>query len=88
MVCSRCGFESPALKTCKWRGSDWPRFVVCDPCYEPISGESWIVPGWLAVWGVCVSCRRWRSVRDLASPKPGGKGDAPGGICPGCSDEG
>ncbi len=72
------------MKTLRWRGKTHPRFVLCDGCYEPIWESVWVIPGWLAVWGVCVSCRSWESVRDLSSPKPGGKGDAPGGLCPDC----
>ncbi len=82
--CEACATSAPALKTCKWRSGGARRFVLCDSCWEPISGAVWIVPGPGAVFGTCRGCGSWHSLRDLAERALGGKYNAPSGICADC----
>jgi len=83
--CEGCGFEAPALKTCRQRTEE-RRFVLCDPCYVPLAGSLWIVAGLASVHGKCRACSGWFSLRELEDPRPGGKWDAPSGICLGCKN--
>ncbi len=84
MRCEGCGAYAPAMKTVRWRSGE-RRFVLCDPCYSPIRGETLIVPGVATVHGVCRGCSGWFSLRDLADVTPGGRRGAPSGLCASCS---
>ena len=85
MICEACGVSAPALKTCRWRTGGERRFVLCDSCWEPISGSVWIVRGRVPVWGFCSGCSEWFSVRELAELRPSGwKWDSPTGLCRSC----
>ncbi len=84
MRCEGCGLVAPAMKTVRWR-SGARTFVLCDPCYSPIRGALWIVPGLVAVHGVCRGCGSWRSLGDLADVTLGGKRGAPSGRCTSCT---
>lgn len=81
MRCDRCGFESPALKTCRKRGRGLPRFTLCSRCWEPIREEVWIVPGPLSVTARCISCGSYGSVAEFSDLSPG---EPQRGTCPGC----
>ena len=84
MRCEACGAEAPALKTCRWRGGE-RSFVLCDPCWGPLAGSLWVVPGLVTVHGFCPSCSEWFSLNDLSGISPAGRRGAPVGACPGCS---
>jgi hypothetical protein len=81
MVCDRCGAESPAMKTCRWRDRDSSPFVLCDRCHEPISSLVWIVPGSLSVTAKCVSCGVFGSVAEFSDLS---SGEPKRGLCRGC----
>ena len=90
MRCHECGFEAVVLKTVRLRKDDYKQqFAVCNGCWLPIRELVWIIPGPVA-WGKCLSCGEWPSLRDLVDVKPGaaGRGDAPGGTCVVCENEG
>ncbi len=84
MRCEGCGYEAPALKTVRWRGGE-RCFVLCDPCWLLISGAVWVVPGPVRCYGKCRSCGSWFALAELSDLTPGGKWDAPSGLCPGCT---
>ena len=83
MKCSRCGHQSLAMKTLRPR-SGGVSFLLCDPCWEPLATSVWIVAGHLPAHGKCRECLGWFSLRELEYMQPGGKWDAPSGICSGC----
>ncbi len=86
MKCEGCGAEAPALKTVRWKTGE-RRFALCDPCWEPVSGSVWVVPGPVPCFGLCRGCSRWFRVSELAELVPaGGKWSAPGGLCGGCAE--
>ena len=89
MRCDRCAAAAPVLKTLRWRDRNGCPFVLCDPCWLPISSAVWIVPGPVVCFGRCSGCGEWVSVRALEDLKPGGagRGDAPGGTCTLCGQE-
>jgi hypothetical protein len=82
--CESCGLEELAMKTVRPR-SGGVFLVLCDPCYGPRAGEVWVVAGRVIVHGKCRSCGHWFSLRELAGISPGGKWDAPSGLCSGCA---
>jgi hypothetical protein len=82
--CECCGLVAPAFKTCRWR-TGTRTFVLCDPCHSPMRGAMWIVPGMVAVHGVCRGCSGWFSLRDLSHVTLGGKRGAPSGRCTSCA---
>ncbi len=84
MICEGCGYSAAALKTCRWKTGE-RRFVLCDPCWEPVAASLWVVAGSAPAHGRCRDCGGWSSVRELAGISQGGKWDAPSGLCPGCS---
>lgn len=89
MICSECGAEAPALKTVYWREDpDEEEYALCDPCWLPVAGEVWIVPGLAHCFGTCHGCGEWFSVRELVDLAGVGKYDAPSGICQTCGKEG
>jgi len=79
--CEGCGAEALAMKTVRWKTGE-RRFVLCEPCYAPICGSLWIVPGQQTVHGVCRVCSGWFSVRQLADVTLGGQGGSPSGPWP------
>jgi hypothetical protein len=83
--CSACGMDAPVLKTCRWRTSSERTFALCDPCWLPIRGAVWVVPGPVACFGSCTRCGLWFSVRELAECTGGGKQGAPSGVCRSCA---
>ncbi len=85
MRCECCGVEDAVLKTVRWRSGE-RRFALCDPCWEPVSGSVWVVPGPVPCHGLCRSCSGWFRVSELSEPVPaGGKWGAPSGLCASCS---
>ncbi len=87
VICDGCGLEAAALKTVRPRARPFrsgASFVRCDPCWRPVAGRVWVVPGRVICFGGCRGCGEWFSVRDLAERRGGGRHDAPTGICPGC----
>jgi hypothetical protein len=86
VICEGCGLKAPALKTCRWRTGD-RRFTLCDSCWEPLISSVWIVAGRVPAHGKCGVCGGWFSLRDLLEISPGGKYDAPSGICSECVRE-
>ena len=84
MICEGCGSAAPAMKTCRWRTGE-RTFVLCDPCWEPVRGALWIIPGVVAVHGVCRGCGSWFSLRELADVTLGGRRGAPSGTCTSCA---
>jgi len=88
VVCARCGAAAAVLKTARWRDRNGGPFALCDPCWRPIAGAVWIVPGPVICFGTCRRCGEWASVRDLLGAKPGGKWSAPTGTCVTCYKEG
>lgn len=87
MKCRGCGVEAAALKTVRCRDDAERIGVLCNDCYIPLAGRLWIVPGGYVVWGRCLRCLEWVSLRELRDAKPGGagRGDAPAGTCVGCA---
>ncbi len=83
MECEGCGASAPSLKTVRWRKGE-RRFALCDPCWIPLAGSLWVVGGPVPVHGKCRGCAHWFSLRDLSEIRPGGKWDAPSGLCLGC----
>ena len=73
MICEGCGFEDAALKTGRWRGGE-RRFVLCNPCWEPLPGTLWVVPGPFTVTARCDQCGGYLNPRELApeARRPGG----------------
>ena len=86
MECGGCGASAPALKTVRWRKGE-RLFPLCDRCYAPLAGHLWIVVGPVPAHGTCRSCGHWYGVGELVDPKPGGRRDAPSGLCSGCVRE-
>ena len=86
MKCDGCGVTAPALKFVVCRDDRDRRGTLCDPCWLPLADRLWIVPGPRVVWGRCLRCGEWVSLRELRDAKPGGagKGDAPSGTCSEC----
>ncbi|MDP9475135.1 MAG: hypothetical protein M3R38_05490 [Actinomycetota bacterium] len=84
MVCEGCASSDLALKTVRWRSGE-RRFALCDPCWEPLSGFLWVVVGPVPAHGRCRSCGHWFGLQELAGISPGGKWDAPSGLCGDCS---
>ncbi len=85
MRCDKCGFEAPALKTCRCRDSE-ETGVLCDACWEPLRELVWIVPGLVPCFGTCRICGEWVSVNDLRDTTPGGRRSAPSGVCVDCRE--
>lgn len=83
MVCEGCGYSAPVLKTCRWRTGE-RYFSLCDSCYELVEESVFIVAGPLPAHGKCRGCSGWFSTRELEDLIPGGKWDAPTGLCLGC----
>ncbi len=87
MVCCSCGCEAASLPTVRWRSGE-RRFTLCPVCLDrPLRSFVWIVVGPVPVHGKCRGCSHWFSLRDLAEQRPGGKWDAPSGLCQGCVSE-
>jgi hypothetical protein len=88
MACRFCGGGDRWIKTV--RDGEGDAFPICDPCYLVYRAELVIVPGPVVVWGKCLSCGEWVNPRELEDLKPGaaGRGDAPGGTCTLCGQEG
>jgi hypothetical protein len=91
MVCEVCGHSELALKTVRWRAGDRRtarRFVLCDPCYEPLRDSLWIVAGAFSVTARCDGCGSYLNPRELVESRPGGgyKRDVvASGLCPACA---
>ncbi len=83
MRCEGCGLKAPALKTVRWRTEE-RCFVLCDICHTPLCEVVWIVAGVAPVHGKCRGCEDWFSLRELEDLRPGGKWDAPSGVCASC----
>ena len=63
------------------------RFVLCDPCYEPLRETLWICPGPFSVTARCDGCGTYCNPRELVESGPGGgyKRDIiASGLCPDC----
>jgi hypothetical protein len=69
------------MKTCRRRGSQSPRFVLCDRCWLPIWEEVWIVPGGLCITAKCVGCGVFGSTAEFSGLSPG---EPKRGLCSGC----
>jgi hypothetical protein len=83
--CDQCGTAASVLKACRWRPRGERTFALCDSCWHPIRDSLWIVPGPVACFGKCRSCGSWFALQELFDLAPGGKWDAPSGLCPGCA---
>lgn len=90
MSCALCSGGDQWIKTVTVRYGEGETFPVCDPCYLVYPAELVIVPGPVVVWARCLSCGEWRNPREFAELRPGaaGRGDAPGGTCTLCGQEG
>ncbi len=89
MICEACGYEALALKTVRWRTGK-RTFVLCDECWEPISGSLWVVPGDFSITARCDECRSYVNPSELATSYPGGatKRDIiASGVCKDCAVE-
>jgi hypothetical protein len=89
LICEGCGVVAPALKTVRWRSGE-RRFVLCDPCWGPMRGAMWVVPGDFTVTARCDACGAYLNPRELVpeTRRPGGgyKRDViASGLCRGCA---
>jgi hypothetical protein len=90
LKCSACGHEELALKTVRWKAAPRKgarRWVICDACYEPLSGALWIVAGDFSITARCDVCHRYLNPRELVTSRPGGgyKRDViASGLCASC----
>ena len=92
MRCDNCGHEEAALKTVRWRASEWwQTFTICDPCYWPLAKRLWIRAGDFTVTSRCEGCGMFCNPRDLVESRPGGHGKrdlVSTGTCAACAGGG
>ncbi len=92
MRCSHCGHEEVALKTCRWRSSEWwQTFTICDRCYAPLADRLWVRAGPFTVTSRCERCGSFCHPRDLVESRPGGHGKrdlVSTGVCVSCDNGG
>ena len=50
---------------------------------DPTMRSVWNVVGPVPAHGTCRSCGHWHAVGELVDAKPGGRRDAPSGLCQG-----
>jgi hypothetical protein len=83
MVCEGCGVEALLMKTCRRRDGEGTG-VLCDPCYGPLAGSVWIIPGQEIAAAKCDRCSRWIHPNDMIELRRGAKWDGYGGVCQEC----